>query len=772
MKSIDPSNRRSAALRLIQRCGQLLPLCVLATAGTLLAGSSPLAQTGTPNVVINVDALADRHPINPEIYGVAHASTAILAELNAPLNREGGNNTSRYNWQLNADNRGNDWYYESIAEGNATPGERGDRFITNSRGAGAQAMLTIPTIGWVAKVGASRQKLASFSIAKYGAQTGSDWQWFPDAGNGILQSTGQPVPGNDPNDANVPSDPAFQRGWVSHLVGKWGGGAAGGLKYYVLDNEPSIWHGTHRDVHPVGAGMDEIRDKILSYGAAIKDVDPTAQVVGPEEWGWAGYLYSGYDQQYGNKNGWGYLPDRAAHGGQLYLPWLLDQLRQDEARTGRRLLDVFTVHYYPQGGEFSNDTSSAMQLRRNRSTRSLWDPNYVDETWVNDRVQLLPRLKGWVNTYYPGTRIGITEYNWGAEGHINGATAQADVYGIFGRESLDLANRWTHPDPSTPTFKAMKLYRNYDGQKSTFGDLSVRAAAPSPDLISSFGAVRSTDGALTVMLINKQLSTAAPVSVSLANFTSAGRSEQWQLSSTNAISRLADLSFSGATLTTTLPAQSITLLVIPAGTATAPLPAAPLGLSAVAGNARVDLTWSAATGASSYRVKRSTISGGPYTTVGAPVTSTSYADTAVTNGTTYYYVVAGVNTTGEGPPSAQVSARPVAPAPAPVFGAKSSVTPASIARGKTATFTSTITCSVAPPPTVLVTMRVYDAAGALAGQKSWPNEVFSVGQGRWYGYIWTAPAKVGTYRLQVAVSSADGSRVYFINQNAAAVSVK
>ena len=47
---------------------------------------------------------------------------------------------------------------------------------------------------------------------------------------------------------------------------------------------------------------------------------------------------------------------------------------------------------YPQGGEFSDDVSSAMQLRRNHSTRSLWDPGYVDETWINDRVQLIRRV--------------------------------------------------------------------------------------------------------------------------------------------------------------------------------------------------------------------------------------------------------------------------------------------------------------------------------------------------------------------------------------------
>src|SRR5262249_1842696 len=157
----------------------------------------------------------------------------------------------------------------------------------------------------------------------------------------------------------------------------------------------------------------------------------------------------------------------------------------------QRLLDYFTVHYYPQGGEFGNDVSSSMQLLRNRSTRSLWDTNYVDATWINSAVQLVPRLKSWVARYYPGTKTGITEYNWGAEGSINGATAQADILGIFGHEGLDLATRWTTPDPTTPTYKAMKMFRNYDGNKSTFGETSINAAGPSPDNLSVFTAQRA-----------------------------------------------------------------------------------------------------------------------------------------------------------------------------------------------------------------------------------------------------------------------------------------
>jgi hypothetical protein len=167
--------------------------------------------------------------------------------------------------------------------------------------------------------------------------------------------------------------------------------------------------------------------------------------------------------------------------------------------------------------------------------------------------------------------VGITEYNWGAENHINGATTQADVFGIFGREGLDLGARWATPAASTPTYKAMKMYRNYDGNKSTFGDASVSAATANPDAVSAFAAVRSADGSLTVMVINKQLSTAPPATVNVSTFAHRGVAQAWQLTAVNTITRLADVTVTGTIFTTTLPAQSITLFVLPAR-ATAPTP--------------------------------------------------------------------------------------------------------------------------------------------------------------------------------------------------------
>ena len=508
---------------------------------------------------VTIDAAANVHAISPLIYGVAafdNVSTT-LSDLNSPINRHGGNATSLYNWQVNAGNRGRDWYFESIDEGSVTPGRSILDLVAANKQSQAASMITIGMTGWVAKLGAARAKTACFSIAKYGAQSGNDWQWMPDAGNGVRASGGN-VTGNDPNDCALPADANFQRGLVQLLTQTHGSASNGGVRYYLMDNETALWNSTHRSVHPQAAGMDEIFNNIVAYGGMVKSVDPQALVVGPEEWGWSNYLASAKD---GALNRWSDGPDRAAHGGMDYMPWLLKALHDKHQQTRQRLLDVFSLHYYPQGGEFSNDTSAAMQRTRNQSTRSLWDPNYVDKTWINDRVQLIPRMKGWVNQHYPGTQIAITEYSWGADDHINGATAQADVLGIFGREGVDIATRWTAPGASSVTFKAFQMYRNVDGARQGFGDRSVRATVPDPDGLSAFAALRTADGALTVMVINKDAAVARTVNLQWANFSGAN-AQRWQLTSANRIQPLSSIAVTGASLVDTVPAQSITLYVL------------------------------------------------------------------------------------------------------------------------------------------------------------------------------------------------------------------
>lgn len=547
------------------------------------------AQNNGP-ITITIDAAANRHPINPNIYGVSFASIDDLRSLQSPLNREGGNGETRYNWQANATNRASDGFFESIGESSATPGEHADTFIDTSKAGGAEPMITIPIMGWVARLGPDRSGLNSFSVAKYGPQQSTDPQ-MPDAGNGT-RPDGSLIVNNDPNDANLPVDATFQQAWVQHLVSRWGLAANGGVRYYVLDNEHSLWQSTHRDVHPAGATMDEVFSKMMNSAQSIKSVDPGALVAGPEEWGWGGYFSSGYDQQWDAAHGPSDSPDRAAHGNADYLPWLLDQFRAYDTMHGVRLLDLFTVHYYPQGGEFSDNTSIQMQLLRNRSTRSLWDASYVDASWIANKVQLIPLLHSWVDEHYPGTKIGITEYNWGAESHINGATAQADILGIFGREGLDLATRFMTPSFFSPVYKAMQMYLR------GFGDISVKTSSPDPDNLSAFAAVRSADQALTVMLVSKTLEGDTATTIDVSNFDTRGRVQIWQLTAENLITYLGDVALSGTSFHMILPPQSITMAVFlgPSGQVTGPAlalsgpPTLTDGLFAFSGTASPDVT--------------------------------------------------------------------------------------------------------------------------------------------------------------------------------------
>lgn len=511
-------------------------------------------------ITLAVDVTRNRKPINPNIYGLAYASRAQLTDLNATLNRMGGNPTSRYNWLQNADNRGEDWYFQSLPFPGAAPGAQADKFVQDSKGGNAQPMLTIPMGDWVAKVGPGRSRLASFSVAKYGAQQFADPNWR-DSGNG-RRPNGTPITGNDPNDANTPNSTALQASWIDHLVQRWGGAANGGVKYFMLDNEPSIWFGNHRDVAPVGLRMSEARQKMIDYATMIKNREPNALVLGPNEWGWSGYFLSGFDQQAGQQNGWTHYPDRAANGNVDYVAYLLRQMRQASAAANKRLLDVFSLHYYPQGGEFSNDVSQNMQRLRNRSTRSLWDPNYTDQSWINDKVRLIPRMRSWVSQNYPGTPIGLTEYNWGAENHINGATAQADCLGIFGREGLDMACRWTTPPTNSPVYNAFKMYRNYDGRKSTFGETSVLATTPNPDEVAVFAANRASDQAHTIMVVNKRLTGTTAATINVTGVTGDRQVEVYELKSNNRITKLPNNALRSRRLTANLPAQSITLFVV------------------------------------------------------------------------------------------------------------------------------------------------------------------------------------------------------------------
>lgn len=527
------------------------------------SGGDTAAAASGQGPALTVDAAAGQRAISPLIYGINFPSEALAKELKLPVARWGGNATTRYNWQNDTSNRASDWFFENIPNDNTNPsalpkGSASDSFVNQNKRTATASIITVPMIGWTPK---SRETACAFAVATFANQQKIDP--YRPCGNGLDQD-GKPIAGNDPKATSSAIGPEFVSDWITYLKGEFGTAKDGGVAFYNLDNEPSLWNQTHRDVRPEALGYDELRDLTYRYGAAIKAADPSAQTLGPVEWGWTGYFFSAKDQADGG-SWWNNSPDRKAHGDTELSAWYLQQMRDYEQKNGVRILDYFDLHYYPQGTgvALQGAGDEPTQALRLRSTRSLWDANYADESWIKEPVKLIPRMREWVEQNYPGTKLAMTEYNWGGLETINGALAQADVLGIFGREGLDLATLWAMTANTDPGAFAFRMYRNYDGAGAQFGETSLQATSADQDKLSVYAAKRASDNVLTVMVINK---TGAELASTLAlqNAPEAKQAHifQYTAADTTKIVKADDAAVGNGAITHTFPANSITLLEV------------------------------------------------------------------------------------------------------------------------------------------------------------------------------------------------------------------
>jgi hypothetical protein len=361
------------------------------------------------------------------------------------------------------------------------------------------------------------------------------------------------VTGNSASDTSRVVDPTFVTGWMAHLAAQTGAGGNGGVHLYALDNEPMLWNSTHRDVHPLPTTYDELWQRTAQYAAAIKAQDGGAQVLGPAVWGWCAYFYSALD---GCQPG----TDAASHGNLALLPWYLQQAAAYHASTGVRLLDYLDVHYYPQAGDvtLSDDESAATAAQRLRTLKSLYDPTYTDESWIGQPVDLIPRMQAWIATYFPGTKLAISEYNWGNDNGLTSALAQAEALAIFGREGVDLASRWEAPAAGSLVEQAFLLYLNYDGHGGKVAGDSIQAVSSNVDQVGAY-AVAGPSNRLFLLLFNKD-TVAHPAAVTVAGAPTATL-DLYRFAGGNPIAAAGTASLAAGALGLTLPARSATLAV-------------------------------------------------------------------------------------------------------------------------------------------------------------------------------------------------------------------
>lgn len=495
-------------------------LAVIMTTTAVFTGTeyAESESSGSYDLEVNVSTDGYRREISPYIYGVNSdfRTEEYLYDATAGSARQGGNRFSGYNWETNYSNAGRDWLHNSDQylvdfdkELQAIPGGPAIEFAQEA--AAKKVPYKITTVQMAGYVSADDDgEVTEDQIApserwlEVRARKGSEFSMTPD----------------------TTDDYVYIDEYVNYLVETLGDAStATGYQAYNLDNEPSLWSSTHSRMHPDKVTCEEIVTKSIDYSSAIKDVDPKAEIFGLALYGVGAYV------------SFNSAPDWAEHSDEYdwFISYYLDEMRKAEEEHGKRLVDVIDVHYYSEAKgqcrvtECEDYTHTECVEARLQSPRTLYDPMYIENSWIGNSFQgylpILPKLNESIEEYYPGTKLALTEYNFGGGDHISGAVAEADALGVFASNGVYVSNLWAINSDFTYQLAAIDLYTNYDGNGSHFGDTLVTASTSDITKGTAYASIHGADESkLNMVLTNKSLTDAQNAVINIdsgAEYTSA-----------------------------------------------------------------------------------------------------------------------------------------------------------------------------------------------------------------------------------------------------------
>jgi hypothetical protein len=543
---------------------------------------------GGGSVQFTINSTQNAHAISPYIYGINFFNGSSL-NIPVTLDRLGGNRWSAYNWETNASNAGKDYKYESdnyLVNGSPYANVPGGAIIPSLNAAAANnraLVVTVPMAGWVSADMAGPVLQADFAkSARF---------------NQVVPKKSTIYPGSSLSlSPDKTDDYAFTDEYVNWVKNTK---SPSQQVFYSLDNEPALWGETlpagwtpdnwdghlgnqpgrtHPEIHPSPPTFAEMKQKTIDNSSAIKDVDPNAIVFGGVGYGYA---------EFTNLQG---APDATTspshpggdHAGELnYYENLLQGVHNAETAQGRKLMDVLDLHWYPEatGGGVritESNNSASVAAARVQAPRSLWDPSYTETSWITSccsggPIKLLPNVQRDINDFDPGTKIGITEYNYGGGNHISGGIAQSDVLGIFADQNVYAASLWPLDTDANSKFVegAFKMYLNYNGTGGKYGDMSVNSATTDLSKTSIHASVDSTNPNRMVVVAINRTGSAVTTGIAVTNDRVFDHAEVYQLTTSTSSSTNYQITH-GANIDLdllnafqyTLPANSVSTLVL------------------------------------------------------------------------------------------------------------------------------------------------------------------------------------------------------------------
>ncbi len=470
----------------------LTAMAVLYTSASVPLGNTA-AESGAYDMNVEIDLGGKTKKISPLIYGVnQYGNEDYFDELNINAVRQGGNRMTAYNWENNASNAGSDWHHSN--DNNLSKSDRP-----------ADCVQVLSDMGEKHGFG---YKLATLQLAGYVAA---------DKDGNVSEAEAAPSPRwnkveltkNAPFDTepDLTDGTVYMDEYVNYIINKLGDSTKStGIQAYSLDNEPALWSHTHSRIHPEPVGIKELSDKSIEMAAAVKKLDPNAEIFGPALYGYTAYDHLADDDSSDERE-----TIKAQGGYHWYLDCYLDAMKKAEEENGTRLLDVLDIHYYSESSRVSAED-------RLQSVRTLYEKGFIENSWIGqwcqENLPILPTVQASIDKYYPGTKLAISEYNFGGE-DLSGTIAQAEALGCYADAEVYFATLW---GGNPFILSGIKLYTNYDGNGSTFGDTLVPTKTDDVSLASSYASINGTDqGTVTAMLTNKSFTESENAAISLKN---------------------------------------------------------------------------------------------------------------------------------------------------------------------------------------------------------------------------------------------------------------
>ena len=441
---------------------------------------------------VTVDLKGERKEISPLIYGV-NQYTADLKDVTATAVRQGGNRMTAYNWETNASNAGSDWKHSSD-----------NNLSDSSDPADCVQVLSKQAAKYNVNYKLTTLQLAGYVSADKDGTVTEEEKAPSKRWNKVVLTKNAPFADTPDLDDGV----VYMDEYVNYIINKLGDSqSATGIQGYSLDNEPVLWNDTHSRMHPEPVTIEELGSKSIEMAKAVKKLDPKAEVFGPALYGYTAFDHLDDDEQHDE---WEKI--KKENNYHWYLDCYLDQMHKASEESGTRLLDVLDIHYYSESAR--NGIEDRLQ-----SVRTLYEKGFSENSWIGqwcmENVPILPTIQKSIDTYYPGTKLGISEYNFGGGDNASGTIAQAEALGCYADQGVYFATLW---GGEPYILSGIDLYTNYDGKGGSFGDTLIPASTEDVSKSSTYAAVDADDDSeVTVMITNKDLNSSENAVIDLKN---------------------------------------------------------------------------------------------------------------------------------------------------------------------------------------------------------------------------------------------------------------